>query len=36
MIAHRLSTLKGCDRIVCLDKGTIISIKEPREVIGYF
>jgi len=24
MIAHRLSTVKGCDRIIVLDKGQLV------------
>ena len=33
MIAHRLSTLNSCDRIIHLEKGNIIQDGPPKEVI---
>lgn len=33
MIAHRLSTLRNCDRIIKLDKGKIIKIVSYEEII---
>ncbi|KAJ2389550.1 ATP-binding cassette transporter yor1 [Coemansia sp. RSA 2611] len=38
-IAHRLETVMGCDRIVVMDKGRIVEVGEPAELIekgGYF
>ncbi|HNX58182.1 MAG TPA: ATP-binding cassette domain-containing protein, partial [Spirochaetota bacterium] len=33
VIAHRLSTVKGCDRIVIVDKGRIVGAGTHRELI---
>ena len=33
MIAHRLNTLKNCDRIIHMDCGKIINIGKPSEVL---
>ena len=33
MIAHRLSTLKGCDRIISLDKGVVQFDGRPADVL---
>lgn len=33
MIAHRLSTVQGCDRIIRLDQGVVVANGTPREVI---
>ncbi len=33
MIAHRLSTLANCDRVICLEKGRIISDGPPSNVL---
>ena len=33
MIAHRLSTLKNCDRIFCLKDGKIINYGSPDEIL---
>ena len=32
-IAHRLSTLKNMDRIIVLDKGKIIEVGTPKELL---
>ena len=34
VIAHRLSTVKGCDRIYRLDKGTIVQYGTYEDVVG--
>ena len=34
MVAHRVSTLKRCDKIIKLDKGEIIAIGTPNELLG--
>lgn len=40
IIAHRLSTVKDADRIICLDKGKIVETGTPAELrrrpMGYF
>ena len=39
IIAHRLSAIKDCDRIVCFDNGHIVEIGTPDELMrknGYF
>lgn len=39
VIAHRLSTVKDCDLIIALDKGKIIEIGSPEELLakkGYY
>ena len=39
VIAHRLSTIQNCDRIVCLDKGSIVEQGTYEELIqknGFF
>lgn len=39
IIAHRLSTVKNCDRIVCLDGGSICEVGTHQELInkeGYY
>merc|ERR1712139_197195 len=39
MIAHRLSTVKTCDQIVCLREGSVIERGSPRELLerqGYY
>ena len=33
IIAHRLTTVKDCDIIVELDKGSIAKIGTPREIL---
>ena len=33
LIAHRLSTVETCDRLVELEKGKIINIGTPREIL---
>ena len=33
MIAHRHSTLQKCDRIIKLDRGLIVSIGSPDQVL---
>ena len=33
LVAHRLSTLKNCDKIIKLEKGQITHIGTPNEVI---
>lgn len=35
MIAHRLSTVKGCDRIIVMDKGRIVGIGPWSELIAH-
>ena len=35
MVAHRVSTLKKCDKIIKLDKGKIIEIGTPNELLKY-
>lgn len=34
MIAHRLSTLSNCDRVICLEKGKLVSDGPPSVVLG--
>merc|ERR1719454_1012011 len=39
MIAHRLSTVKACDEIVCLREGSVIERGSPKELLerqGYY
>ena len=33
MIAHRLSTLKGCSKIIRIDKGVISKIGNYKEMV---
>ena len=33
IIAHRLSTLKRCDRIIQLDKGKVVASGSPSEIL---
>ena len=33
MIAHRLSTVEQCDRVICLDQGTAAADGPPRLVL---
>lgn len=35
MIAHRLETLKNCDKIICVENGSIIKIGSPTDVIRF-
>lgn len=32
-VAHRLSSLRGCDRVVVLDKGVIVEVGTPGELM---
>ena len=32
-IAHRHSTLKNCDKIISIEKGSIISVYEPKDIL---
>ena len=32
-IAHRINTVKKCDRIVVMDEGKIVEIGKPEELI---
>ena len=34
IIAHRLSSIKNCDRIIVLDKGKIFESRTHQELIG--
>ena len=34
MIAHRLSTLRSCDRVISLEKGVIINDAPPDSILG--
>ena len=34
IVAHRLTSLKNCNRIICLEKGKITSIGKPEEYIN--
>ena len=34
VIAHRLSTVKSCDRIYKMEKGRIVSLGSSREMLG--
>ena len=34
VIAHRLDTVEGCDRVVVLERGEISQIGAPDEVLG--
>jgi ABC-type multidrug transport system fused ATPase/permease subunit len=36
MIAHRLSTVQRCDRVVCLENGTVLASGPPREIIARY
>jgi ABC-type multidrug transport system fused ATPase/permease subunit len=33
IITHRLSTVKNCDKIFCIDKGKIIKQGIPEEIL---
>jgi len=35
MIAHRLSTVQCCDRIICLENGGVLSQGSPGDVIAF-
>jgi ATP-binding cassette subfamily C (CFTR/MRP) protein 1 len=32
-VAHRLSSLNWCDRVVVLDKGKVVEVGRPEELI---
>ena len=34
IIAHRLDTVEGCDRVVVLERGKILQIGAPDDVLG--
>ena len=34
IIAHRIDTVRGCDRIVVLEGGKIVKIGTPDNVVG--
>jgi ABC-type multidrug transport system fused ATPase/permease subunit len=34
MVAHRLSTLESCDRVICLEQGTVSADGPPRLVLA--
>ena len=36
MIAHRTSTLDRCDRVVRIERGTVVEIGSPRVVLDHF
>jgi ABC-type multidrug transport system fused ATPase/permease subunit len=36
LIAHRLSTLQGCDKILWLEKGEVRAFGEPLEILAQF
>ncbi len=33
MIAHRLTTLKACDRVITINKGKVISSQNPDKIV---
>jgi ABC-type bacteriocin/lantibiotic exporter with double-glycine peptidase domain len=35
IITHRLSTVKNCDKIFCVDKGKIIKQGLPEEILNF-
>ena len=36
MIAHRLSTVERCDRVICLDNGRVVKDDSPHRVLNDF
>ena len=36
MVAHRLSTLSNCDKIISIKNGELISFGSPKEILGEF
>ena len=36
MIAHRLSTLSNCDRLIQIENGRIVKEGKPEEIIPFF
>lgn len=34
IIAHRLDTVEGCDRVIVLERGKISQIGTPNDVLG--
>ena len=33
MIAHRLSTVQRCDRVVKIEKGNVVAIGSPNDIL---
>ena len=36
IIAHRLTTVKDCDKIYCIDKGTLVREGVPADVLPWY
>jgi ATP-binding cassette, subfamily B, bacterial PglK len=36
IIAHRLTTIEDCDKVIWLEKGTVKMIGKPKEVLGVY